>query len=86
MCWLCGQYLAGRIVVIIIMVFIIILCFISCYRDYGKNIIGCLGSCCNYILYKKAEVVPIQLAVETNIPINTVAIPIKTTIAIIVNE
>ncbi len=86
MCWLCGQYLAGRIVVIIIMVFIIILCFISCYRDYGKNIIGCLGTCLNYILYKKAKVFPVQLAIETNIPINAVAIPIKTHTVIIVNE
>jgi len=86
MCWLCGQYLAGRIMVIIIIVFIIILCFISCYKDYGKNIIDCLVVCCNYVLYKKAKVFPVQLAIETNIPINAIAIPIKTNTVIIVNE
>ena len=86
MCWFCGQYLAARIVIIIILIFIIILCCISCYKDYGKNIISCLVVCFNYVLYKKAKVFPVQLAIETNIPINTVAIPIKTHTVIIVNE
>ena len=85
MCWLCGQYLAARILVILTVSCVVILFCISCYNDYGNNIKGCVIACCNYLLYKNAEVVPVQLAIETNRPANSIAIPIQTTNVVIIN-
>jgi hypothetical protein len=86
MCWVCGEYMIARIFLIIIVTFTIILCCINCFKDYSKNVEGCIITCYYYIRYKKAEVVPIQNAIQTTLPVNTMGVPSRTETAIIIYD
>ena len=88
MCWFCGEYLIPRICITIIGFFLIILCCLACCPitiviNY-KRIRGCINAC----LYKKAKIVPIPIALETQYYNSThsTAVEIPTAEVIVIYE
>ena len=73
--------LIGKIALVFIIIYIIVVSLYMLFTILESsifNICNCLRYCLNQFFYKKATIVPLELATITEEPINSIAIQIYT--------
>jgi hypothetical protein len=71
----------GRIILVFIIIYIVIIFLYFLFKtleSYILKICKCLRTCLNQFFYKKATIIPIELAIVTQEPINSIATQIYT--------
>ena len=78
--WYSGEYLAGRIIITILFVFLAFWILLLCYADLRLDFYKCYDC-----FYKTATVIPLEEAKETIEPINSYAkdIPLNSNVIIL---
>lgn len=77
--------LIGRILLVFIIIYIVIIFLYFLFKTFEYYILQickclhiCLRSCLNKIFYKKASIIPVELAIITDEPTNSIATLIYT--------